>query len=312
MEKKPTFDEVQAKPELTARPTELPPRAELVESMLAKTRRMGTPIRHAFVQLPTGPGPRASMLARFRSASHLDSFLLIHALASAKAPYEVVYPAASWARALGLDENSGSTDEDLSTAKTQWSKNVGKLVELGLIDRKRYGSRARWVLLDESGDGREYLRPKSVRDGRWLILPSTYWTAGHYLSLSFAAKVMLLISLSSKQGFTLPLERVKEWYGISRSTAQRGLSELEHAGILTFKQSWRVEPNSPTQWAEVREYSLLGQYAPEVVRESMKTRRAASPNTTPDDNASLAEVAEILAASPRRRSSKQPTKGGDK
>ena len=135
MKNTPAFTDTRVQPQLEERPTELPQRSDLVQSMLEKTRRRGTPIRRIFVQLPAAPGlaSRGSVLAKFRSAAHLDAFLFIHALASAKDPYEAVYPASTWARALGLDQNTGTDDEDLSTAKTQWSKNVSKLVSLKLI-----------------------------------------------------------------------------------------------------------------------------------------------------------------------------------
>lgn len=300
MPKTPTFIETGIQPELVDRPTGLPLRSELVRSMLAKTRRRGTPIRQIFVQVPTTAqrANRGSLLASFRSAAHLDAFLFIHALASAKEPYEAVYPAASWARALGLDENTGSGDQDIKTAKTQWSKNVSKLVSLNLIDRQRAGSKARWVLLDESGDGTDYVRPRSVRDGHWLVLPETYWLDDHYRTLSLPAKVMLLISLSSKPEFTLPLERVKDWYGISRSTAQRGFSELLNVGIITYRQNWRIDPSNPRQWSEERHYRLLGAYAADAIRDAMRTRRA-SPGTQADDD--TASSNELPIASPRRK-----------
>jgi hypothetical protein len=310
----PAPTESRVQPELNSRPTALPPRSDLVANMLNKTRRHGTPIRRVFVQLPAAPEltPRGSVLAKFRSAAHLDAFLFIHALASAKDPYEAVYPASSWARALGLDANTGTDDDDLKTAKTQWSKNVSKLVSLNLIDRKRRGSRARWVLLDESGDGTDYQRPKTTQDGHWFVLPEAYWLDGHYRELSLPAKVMLLVALSSKPHFALPLERVKDWYGISRSTAQRGFAELEKAGILTYEQSWRIDPNNPRMWSEVREYELLGSYAPNAIRDSMRTRRLNRASTAAPTTATAADgssTTELLTVTPRRR--KITSKGGE-
>jgi len=311
MNKLPAFSEARVQPKLEERPTGLPAREDLVRSMLSKTRRHGTPIRRVFVQLGRAPGlvNRSSILAKFRSSSHLDAFLLIHALASAKDPYEAVYPAASWARALGLDENTGSSAEDLTTAKTQWSKNASKLVSLNLIDRQRAGNRARWVLLDESGDGTDYVRPKTIRDGHWFVLPEAYWLNEHYRTLSFPAKVMLLIALSSKPGFTLPLERVKDWYGVSRSTAQRGFAELQKVGILTYTQTWRIDPSDPSQWSEVREYDLLGPYSPLSISKSMQTRGTSNPS------AGIAGVDnpvqnELLATPPRPRKTKSKKGGG--
>jgi hypothetical protein len=298
-------------------PVGYPARLELVRDMLARTKRHGTPIRSSFVQLPQAASraSRASVLAKFNRSKHLDAFLFIHALASAKEPYEATYPAGSWAHALGLDESTGIDEEDLSTAKTQWSKIVRKLQDLGLIKRRRSGNYVSWVLLNESGDGSEFIRPKKAADGHWFVLPEEYWLDGYDQSLSLPAKVMLLVALSSKPGFALPMERAKEWYGISRSTAQRGFKELEECGILTFEKAWRLDPSNPRMWSEERHYHLVGAFDQDVIRAAMSSRRsgrnavrAAVPALQVDDVPT--PVATKSSATRRRKQSSK--EGGDK
>lgn len=267
-------------PEKTARPNVLPGRTEFVAQMIGKTKRHGTPIRNVFVQHPKDADTRPSKLAEFGRASYLDAFLWLHTLASAKEPYVVTYPSVAWARSLNLDAGSGVADDDTATAVRQWSKITRKLRDLNLVSTKRTGRGVEYTLLDESGNGTAYSRPKDTKDGNWFTLPDVYWLEDHYLALSHPAKVMLLIALSSKEHFTLPLERTKEWYGISRSTAQRGFRELQNQGLLTYKQSWRLDPGNKRGWSEVRTYELLGPYAKDAITASMKNRRFAPTKPT--------------------------------
>jgi hypothetical protein len=281
-------------PVRTARPTVLPGRAEFVSQMIGKTKRHGTPIRNVFVQHPNGSPTRPSKLAEFGRASYLDAFLWVHTLASAKDPYEVTYPSVAWARSLNLDAGSGVTDEDTATAVRQWSKITRKLRDLQLVSTTRTGRGVRYTLLDESGNGTAYTRPKETADGNWFTLPDVYWLEDHYLALSHPAKLMLLVALSSKERFALPLERTKEWYGISRSTAQRGLRELQVQGLLTYEQSWRLDTANKRTYSEVRTYRLLGPYAKNSIRESMTNRKFAS--TKPTFTDAVEEAAATEAA----------------
>lgn len=75
-------------------------------------------------------------------------------------------------------------------------------------------------------------------------LPFDYWTDDQawYRTLTLAAKAMLLIGSSLKPGFILPGERVPEWYGISESSAQRGLQELREVGLLNRSISYKPTP----------------------------------------------------------------------
>jgi hypothetical protein len=215
-------------------------------------------------------------LVSSRSAHYLDAFLLIHAFASSSEPYEAWYPAQTWARVLGLDESAGLGDGDgLESAKAQWSKVTGKLVELKLICRKRGAKNLMsYVLLNESGDGSEYTRPRerTTTDPGWFTVPHLYWTGDFYKTLDMPAKAMLLIAMSSKDEFELPLDRVKEWYGISKSTAKRGFQTLEDRGIIVWDQRWRPEPKSPTSWAEVRTYRLLSPWTLKERTDAMSAR----------------------------------------
>lgn len=285
----------------TTRPA-LPAREEFLEAMLDGTNRNYVPIRTRFVQskTPDDDGTLAGPLAkivRSRTASYLDAFLLIHALASSSEPYDATYPAQTWVRALGLDVNVGSGDEQSSIeiAKSTWSKIVRRLAELHLVDRKRKDNMMSYILLDESGDGSAYARPKTESHGTWFQLPLSYWRDDHYLTMSLPAKAMLLICLSLDHTFKLPAERAPQWYGISASTAKRGLSELVKANILTFESGWVVDPKSTIGLREQRQYSLVGEWSLTSRKKNSKRPPKFTGAATKAKNASTAGVSDDSA-----------------
>ena len=49
---------------------------------------------------------------------------------------------------------------------------------------------------------------------------------------------MLLIGLSLNDGFVLPGDQVKKWYGISSSTLTKGLGGLRKSGLLAVKRDF--------------------------------------------------------------------------
>jgi len=245
-----------------------PDRADSVKAMLDRTGRSAVPIRRSFIQSETAgeDGSRGAVLARIvhtRDVAALDAYLLIHAMASSE-PFDTEYPAISWVRALGLD--SSATPD---AARGHWAKITARLIDLKLIRRERRGNRMAYVLLREDGSGDEYERPKTATDGHWFALPHTYWTLGHVQRLTLAEKAMLLVSLDQLSNFTLPVDRVPAWYGISAATAARGLTGLRRHGLLTYETRWRMDAKSPTGWAEERGYHLLDSF-------SLAERRAAA------------------------------------
>ncbi|WP_448812137.1 hypothetical protein [Agromyces bauzanensis] len=263
------------------RPGDLPTSEQLLESLLEKTKRGGIPVRSTFVQLASkdANGKRGSILGKLvtsKAETALDVYLLLHAMASSSSPHQTLKDAKIWARALGLDEGVGDPNKpgsDMKAAKSHLSKSIAKLKKLNLIAAEREDRRYAYELLDESGSGEAYSRPRTRSEGTWFPLPNEYFVDGIFRKLKLPGKAMLLIALSSKPGFTLPQERVPEWYGISRSTAQRGYDELVKAGILDYTVTYRVEPDSPTGWAEERIWHLQGLWTHDARRKSMTRSR---------------------------------------
>lgn len=237
--------------------------------MLQGTNRGFVPIRRSFLQLPPDTkGPRGATLARLaRDSSALDAYLLIHALASSSEPHLAHYPAATWVQLARLDEAA-----TFAAAKSRWSKVVGKLQKLGLIERERKGNDMQYRLMDEAGDGTEYTRPKKTAHGNWFRLPYSYWLGGYDTALSHPEKLMLLIALDQKKEFSLPFNQSANWYGVSESTAHRGLRGLEERELLSSTSTFVASPRSPNGWAEQFRYTLLGSFSHGEVEKAASSR----------------------------------------
>lgn len=240
--------------------------AETVEAMLVGSKRSGqaVPIRSSFVQQGTRGSRTAGPLASFvgaRDEVALDLFLLVLAGASAP-PHDIMRAAQVWIRALNRSPNSKSSASVLSRA---WQRLEGRR----LIARQREGRAVRISLLTEDGSGQAYTYPRGSGDELYFKLPFSYWRSGFHNTLTLRSKAMLLVALSLADDFSLPFERVPEWYGISADTAQRGISELEKAGLLRVTTGYKAAPLTAQGWTEDRRYSVSADFR----RGSSITRR---------------------------------------
>jgi hypothetical protein len=249
-----------------------PSRELLLQDMLSQTSRHGVPIRRRLLQSDTPDasgrrsGPLASMLSA-RDASTLDAYLLIHAMASSSSPFHASYFSTSWVRLMRFERGA-----EQAAASSRWSKVCTRLEKLKLIKRHRIGNIMNYLLLDEAGDGGDYTRPTKLAHGRWFSIPHQYWLDGWDEKLSTAEKVMLLIALDQPDGFAIPYERFSDWYGISASTAKRGLTGLVQRGIIGVRVDFHVSGRSPTGWVEVRSYTTQGIWSKAARDKAMKTR----------------------------------------
>lgn len=233
-----------------------------MRAFLTRSKRPeGVPIRNTFVQggtqgKPT-PGPLAALL-RNHDERGLELKLLHQAVASSPAvsgDYDVTEAAVVWARALGLYH---PTQGAAAVSKT-WRR----LEALGLVRRERSGRLAVVTLLREDGSGHAYTHPYLKRE-RYFKLPLEYWTAEQrwYGRLSLPAKAMLLIALSLPNGFYLPYDKAKLWYGVSSDTAKTGLAELRHLQLIKVATRYVPAPLSPLGYIERRHYTLRAPFGP--------------------------------------------------
>ncbi|MDR7184573.1 hypothetical protein J2X85_001596 [Microbacterium trichothecenolyticum] len=258
---------------------DLPPRRDVLQAMLGGTGRGGVPVRSVFVQLkePNEHDSRHGRLSQFTTdARALDAYLLIHALASSKAPHAASYPALVWAHAAGLDR-----DATLKSARQRWSKAVAKLSKLNLIEASRDGRQSVYTLLHESGSGEPYTRPKNLTEGGWVTIPYAYWLEGYDEQLSLPEKLMLLVSLDQKQRFELPTARTQEWYGIPETTASRGFRGLMKREILEATKRTTIDlQNGKSLMRTVNVYTTAGIWTRENRKRGMTVARKKVPRGT--------------------------------
>jgi hypothetical protein len=228
----------------------------LLAQMLGRRggRRLFVPIRRSFVQSrgeQTGSGPLATFVSRRRKRA-LDLYMLIHAVASTD-PFDVALRSRAWAAALGMP--------DTPSSQVFVSNTLSWLEAQQLIHTARDGALRRIYLLDESGDGEPYRHPAATHQPDYFKLPYAYWLEGWHQRLGLAATAVLLIGLSLRHDFMLPLEHGARWYGISSDTLARGLKALRQAELLTMRSVVRASPDSPTGTTELRRYALQGSFA---------------------------------------------------
>lgn len=244
-------------------------RAELAaatrKAILDRSNRTIVPIRKTFVQTPRGlvvdakhlAGPLAWFVTT-RNARALKAYLMILAATSSGSGadgWSTTHPIRVWARAFGMTETA-----EESSATNAVSKALTKLEARQLITRHRRGLQRHIQvgLLREDATGDAYTRPdgKTLLD-RFLRLDHAFWLEGWSEKLSLPAVAMLLVALSEKPGFSLPAERVPQWYGWSADTTERGLAELYAANLLHKVPRRRLEPLSPSGYGIRNHYYLL-------------------------------------------------------
>lgn len=110
--------------------------------------------------------------------------------------------------------------------------------ELDLVDTAPDGRMTRIFKLFEDGSGDPYTAPPGKAEGSrrdvYFRVPFAYWEQGFHESLSVLAKVMLLICMSMRsRSFVLRQDKkFTSWYGISPSTAGRGIRELQEKELV--------------------------------------------------------------------------------
>jgi len=290
-----------------------------IEHYLNRSGRDTLPLDRRFVQRRVennrpAPGPLAELVRRGRETA-LEQYLLLHAVASNddEGRFDVRVPATTWARAIGgyFDPTTGVVE---AAALHAVSRNWRLLRELRLIDRERAGRHARVWLLADDGSGAPYVHPgegalgKTLENGPGYVqLPFTYWHGRWHERLSLAAKAVLLISLAAGDGFALPYGKFPDWYGISASTGERGLTELRGHELLHREQHRRPDPESPVGFADVYHYELLPPFGPRGKRsKSAPLLYAGSPQpkTTARPRRSIVATRRSGSKVTKRRSSK--------
>ena len=243
---------------------------QTIDAIVDEAGRGHAPLRKTFLQKATSESAtRGSMLAELvRSGDSLGLRLYLTAvLKASSAPWDTALPAPVWARALGhaLPTSKG--------AAGAISKAWRRLEAHGLIHRGRYNRMAQITLLREDGSGQDYTHPgdtdhRTEVDDNYFKVPVALWRLGPggeerwIRELSVPELSMLLISLSLRDGFRLPIEYIPKWYGVSADTAQRGLSGLRSRNLLDVDIHVKTAPLSATGATTEHRYTLQAPFGP--------------------------------------------------
>ncbi|MFI7246192.1 hypothetical protein [Streptomyces qinglanensis] len=260
---------------------------ETIKLILDRSQRptRTVPIRRAFLQREASKGgiksPGALATLVRRSAKRpLDLYLLLSAVTSG-GDFSVTEWSTTWARSVGIfDEAAGTT-----AVSRAWKV----LKDLQLIFRVRgEGGKSTITKLHEDGSGRPYTSPGENLGDPYFQLPYEYWDKDWHNALSLPGKAMLLIALNQRKlEFTLPQERMYEWYGISADSAGKGISELQKHGILVHvDDEWFDTLKTRSGRGSRHVYSLLPPFTPRALGEPTTDEQAAtevSSGTTPKE-----------------------------
>ena len=260
--------------------------AETREALLERAVRDFAPIRRAFVQKKRDEAERASQLAEFVTNGDvrgLRAYLIIVAVTSAETAasgWSTTLPGQAWARAFGTTENATP-----ASARTAVTKVLKRLQDRNLITYER--PKGTWdirvTLLREDGSLQPYTRPGHQNRDAYLKIPFALWRTGLIDELGLPALAMLLTASCERPSFELPTRQMKDWYGWSPDTAERGFRELANAGVLRIDKGYIRAPLSPAGYAEVNQYTLL---EPFIHRATHEKKAASTESATPETSSS--------------------------
>lgn len=246
---------------------EVPTPEETRADLLTRSKRSGAPILKSFVQNPDkNLKKRSGPLSKFVNNGDLRglrAFLLLHAIISSggdTGDWSTSLPIGAWARAFDT-----TVDAEPASARAAVSKILRRLEDRKLITRASTGKNrlVKVTIVRPDGSGEPYTRPGHRNTDRFLKLDNRFWTEKLYDQLDISATAMLLVALHEKPGFTLPTEKVPEWYGWSADTAERGFKKLETMGLLHVEKMTRKAPLTDSGLTTVNVYTLMGTFAPD-------------------------------------------------
>ncbi|WOI90397.1 hypothetical protein [Rhodococcus qingshengii] len=227
-----------------------------------------------FIQQPRDPAvvdqvrsaPLSELVTR-GDYSGLLAYLLLCAFISngdGADGWSATLPLGVWARAL--DTTSGTRTRTQRSVTSAASKILGRLEDRKLISKARTGRERKVTvtLLYPDGSGRDFARKDAGEKFiRYVKLSNEFWNQGWYAKLDLPAVAMFLVALNENPaGFKLPTAKVKQWYGWSADTAERGFAKLVGAGLLEKEQVTMADPLSPIGLTTTNRYRVLPPLAP--------------------------------------------------
>lgn len=248
---------------------------------LHRSRSGFTKIRHSFVQKPPTRkhgGSKPAMLPTF-ARNHRAAVLYLAVLTNWPwlSRSDETLSAKTWIRFLSSNKPGALTWTEQSLAHAWKQLEQGDLVVRDLDHRMK-----KVRPLDESGSSDPYVRPQGSRDGVYFALPHEFWSRELHATLSWPALAVLLILLKETNGrptAELPVDRAQRYYGISRTTAEQGLTELRAEGLLTSRTRFILDHDTADGRRQTSLHALLDPFSTshrEQLRNAARERRKAS------------------------------------
>lgn len=232
--------------------------AERINERVSRAR---VQVRSGFIEsrTPTSPPPMTQLLRGGRGGEVKVKLLLSMLWSAPSAPYDVTFPARTWATLLGLPDPETKGAARVNDA----IRTLTKLKYVRTVQRA--GQPSRVFLLNELGTGDPYSHPgeiwQAVKDAdsrarrkipRYMQLPVDLWTKGWMAALSGTALAMLLVLLDAARGkdpvrLWFSQSVAKDRYALTEPTRKRGLDELEEYGLITVEREQVVRDEVSTR-----------------------------------------------------------------
>lgn len=203
-----------------------------------RSHRTVVPFSRGFFVRPEKDAPLPALARLLRGGRAGDARLKLYltiCLLGVRSPHSVVIVPHQWAEMLELSENEANGVRRIRSALAWLESN--KLVQI----ERESGKNPRVFLLDQSGYGDPYRRPKASGE-LYANIPAGFWRNGWILRTSPPAIAILIVLLQLQHGIEPP-DRAwvrSPWaYGFSADTWTKGVRQLTELGILSVERSVR-------------------------------------------------------------------------
>lgn len=272
------------------------------EDMMRFTGTEYTVVRHVLVQRHSG-NDRSSTLAAICKNKKKRALILYLMLLTLWKPDREPLRSEVWLRLVTV--TGGSMTWSHSSLSEAWSS----LVDMGLVERRRVRRMAHVVPRREDAKS-EYERPDGHKKiDRYFQLPGDFWTGKWFDSLSLPALCMLLLLLRETNDndaeFHVTHQQVEQWYGISASSAAKGLTELEDIGLVSVRREQIQAGLSLKGYTYHLHYSLNGDFS---TLSRATARSAAQKGAQERAMAASKSIASGKKKRPTKRSATKPVK----
>lgn len=270
------------------------------ELYLGRGKSGYTKVRHSFIQEFGGMtgGSKPGTLGRF-SRNHRAAVLYLAVLTNWPwlSREAEPLPAAAWIRFLTCNGSSALTwtEQSLSHA---WKT----LEALNLVERPRKGRLLNIRPRREDGKA-AYSSPTGTNGDLYWVLPNEFWSQQLHGNLSWPALSVLLILLKETNGrqvAELSVDRAMRFYGIGRTTAEKGLAELrDKYCLLDSRTRYVLDADTGEGRRQTSMHMLLPPFSTthrENLREAASKRMESRAQQKPDGGEPDAEATSEPAA----------------